>query len=368
MEENMEEINPKVFVSYSQDSVEFADKVLNLSNKLRREGINAILDQYEESPAEGWPRWMENNIESADYVLIIGSNGYLDKATGKVSIGVGRGVKWESNIIYQKLYMSDSLNTKFIPVVFDNNDLSFIPTPLQGSTYYNVSTNEGFDRLYWRLRGVTIKEKPPLGKLRALPEKERKTLFVTSMIDLKSWDQAIWRGAAFMMFYDQPPVLLLPFVNEKYAKKIFEDWIKIVGTEDKNNDIRIALVEGEVPNEETGYYVVVGNNIDEAVKRAKLQGYSPEELVILNVSRIIRANPKDNFKAFNMFKSVYKKTKCFDLMPAVVNEKNGTINPLQQYAIRKTELHFRNISDIDENDQDAILLDGNKPYKKYKSN
>ena len=153
----MEEINPKVFISYSQDSVEFADKVLNLSNKLRREGINAILDQYEESPAEGWPRWMENNIESADYVLIIGSNGYLDKATGKVSIGVGRGVKWESNIIYQKLYMSDSLNTKFIPVVFDNNDLSFIPTPLQGSTYYNVSTNEGFDRLYWRLRGVTIK-------------------------------------------------------------------------------------------------------------------------------------------------------------------------------------------------------------------
>lgn len=119
---------------------------------------------------------------------------------------------------------------------------------------------------------------------------------------------------------------------------------------------------------QTDYYVVVGNNIDEAVKRAKLQGYSPEELVILNVSRIIRANPKDNFKAFNMFKSVYKKTKCFDLMPAVVNEKNGTINPLQQYAIRKTELHFRNISDIDENDQDAILLDGNKPYKKYKSN
>ena len=55
-------------------------------------------------------------------------------------------------------------------------------------------------------------------------------------------------------------------------------------------------------------------------------------------------------------------------MPAVVNEKNDTIKPLQQYAIRKTELHFRNISDIDENDQDAILLDGNKPYKKYKSN
>ena len=118
----------------------------------------------------------------------------------------------------------------------------------------------------------------------------------------------------------------------------------------------MLLVEGE---EEKGYYVVVGNDIDEAVKRAKLQGYSPEELVILNVSRIIRAN---------MFKSFYQKMNFFDLMPAVVNEKNGTIKPLQRYAIRKTKLYFRNISDIDENDQDAILLDGNKPYKKYKPN
>lgn len=65
----------------------------------------------------------------------------------------------------------------------------------------------------------------------------------------------------------------------------------------------------------------MGNDIDEAVKRAKLQGYSPEELVILNVSRIIRANPKDNFEAFNMFKSFYQKMNCFGLMPAVVNEK-----------------------------------------------
>ena len=238
----MEEKNPKVFISYSQDSVDFADKVLNFSNKLRQEGIDAILDQYEEAPPEGWPRWMETNIEESDYVLIIGSSGYLDKTTGKVGLGVGRGVKWESNLIYQKLYESDTLNPKFIPVVFDNDDLKFIPLPLRGSTYYNVSSDKGFDKLYWRLRGVSTKQKPPLGKLRPLPEKERKTLYVTSMIDIDTWDKATWRGAAFFMFEDEPPILLLPFINEEYAKKIFEDWISIVGTEDKNNDIRVALV------------------------------------------------------------------------------------------------------------------------------
>ena len=49
----MEEKNPIVFISYSQDSMAFADRVLEFSNKLRSEGIDTILDQYEESPAEG---------------------------------------------------------------------------------------------------------------------------------------------------------------------------------------------------------------------------------------------------------------------------------------------------------------------------
>ncbi len=119
MDENK---NPVVFISYSQDTVPFADKVLSLSNRLRSEGIDAILDQYEEAPAEGWPRWMENNIDSANYVIVIGSKGYYDKIYGNVEQGKGRGVKWEGNLIYQKLYMSDSINEKFIPVVFDEID------------------------------------------------------------------------------------------------------------------------------------------------------------------------------------------------------------------------------------------------------
>lgn len=360
------EKNPIVFISYSQDTVAFADKVLSLSNRLRSEGIDAILDQYEEAPAEGWPRWMENNLDRADYVIIIGSKGYYDKIYGNIEEGKGQGVKWEGNLIYQKLYMSDSKNTKFVPVVFDETDLKYIPTPLQGSTYYNVSNNNGFDKLYWRLRGITTKEKPPLGKLRPLPEKERKTLFVTSFIDIETWDKAIWRGAGFYVGFLPLPTLLLPFIKEKYAVKIFEDWIATIGKVDKNEDIRIALVEGDVPGEAPGYYVVVGNNIDEAVKRAEKNGASIDELMILNVSRIIRANPQDNFKNFNYFKEVYKKYGEYILMPAVYNEQTGQITPLTKYGIHKKQLLYRNIADITENDQDAILLQKNKPFKPYK--
>lgn len=126
---------------------------------------------------------MENNINLSDFVFVVGSLGYNKKIYGQVEQGKGRGVKWEGNIIYQKLYMTDTINNKYIPVVFEEKDLEFIPTPLQSSTYYNVSTEAGFNKLYWWLRGVTTREKPPLGKLRPLPEKERKTLFISSIID-----------------------------------------------------------------------------------------------------------------------------------------------------------------------------------------
>lgn len=61
--------NPIVFISYSQDSLSFADQVLSFANKLRREGIDAILDQYEEAPSEGWPRWMERCIGGGIRIL-----------------------------------------------------------------------------------------------------------------------------------------------------------------------------------------------------------------------------------------------------------------------------------------------------------
>lgn len=362
-----QEKNPVVFISYSQDSVAFADKVLCFSNQLRSEGIDAILDQYEESPAEGWPRWMENSINRADYVIAIGSKGYYEKIYEQAAKGHGRGAKWEGNLIYQKLYMSDTINTKFIPVVFDEKDVNYIPTPLQGSTYYDVSNKTGFDKLYWRLRGVTTKERPPLGKLRALPEKRRRTLFFTSMIDVETWDKAIWRGAGFILGYTSLPTLLLLFVNEQYATKIFQDWIAEIGDNDKNDDIRIALVEGDVPGESAGYYIVIGTNLDEAIKRAERNGLPVDEIFIMNVTRFIRANPTDNFKCYNLFKEAYENAHEYFLMPAVIEEQTGQIKPIPSCQIHKRSLIYRNINDITEDDEDAILLCKDKPYRKNKT-
>ena len=108
----------KVFISYSHDSPQHADRVLALADRLIEQGIECIIDQYEESPAEGWPLWMERHIETADYILVVCTEIYNRRAKREEPTGVGRGVKWESVLIYQDLYDADSPNTRYIPVPF----------------------------------------------------------------------------------------------------------------------------------------------------------------------------------------------------------------------------------------------------------
>jgi len=98
----------EVFISYSHDSVDYIKKVLTLSNQLRSEGIDCVLDQYESSPPEGWPRWMDSKIRNAKYVLLVCTETYYKRVMGEEEEGTGLGVKWEGNLIYQHFYDTGS--------------------------------------------------------------------------------------------------------------------------------------------------------------------------------------------------------------------------------------------------------------------
>lgn len=50
---------PKVFISYSHDSIKHKQWVLNLATRLRNNGIDAILDQFELKPGDDIPHFME---------------------------------------------------------------------------------------------------------------------------------------------------------------------------------------------------------------------------------------------------------------------------------------------------------------------
>ena len=131
---------PTVFISYSHDSQEHADRVLELSDHLRADGIDCILDQYQDSPPEGFPRWMDRHIRDADFVLMICTPTYYRRVMGEEEPGKGHGVVFESTLIYQYIYNEGTSNTRFIPVLLERGDASAIPVPWQGVKKYRPDT------------------------------------------------------------------------------------------------------------------------------------------------------------------------------------------------------------------------------------
>jgi WD40 repeat protein len=164
--------HPKVFISYSHDSPEHVDRVLSFSNRLRKDGIDCILDQYEPAPSEGWPRWTEKQVLHADFVLLVCTETYYKRVTGEEKPGVGRGVRWEGNLIYNDLYQNDSINFKFIPVLFQDCHDKYIPLSLKSFTYYWIDSDDDYNGLYRHLTNQFPK-KPGLGKLKQLPPLKR---------------------------------------------------------------------------------------------------------------------------------------------------------------------------------------------------
>lgn len=165
---------PKVFISYSHDDEQHEQRVLALAQRLRDEGIDAELDQYEFTPPEGWPMWCNRKIEEADFVLLVCTEIYKRRVDGKDLPGHGHGVMWEAKIICQFVYDNGSANTKFITVLFADSTVDQVPVPLRGVTRYSLDDERAYDKLYRHLTNQPLVTKPALGQLRPLPPKEPK--------------------------------------------------------------------------------------------------------------------------------------------------------------------------------------------------
>jgi hypothetical protein len=166
---------PRVFISYSHDSLERRDRVLQLADRLRADGIDAVIDQYIQTPPEGWPAWCAAQIDAADFVLMVCTEIFLRRVTRKEEPGVGRGVLWEGRLINQHLYDEGSVTTKFIPVLLADGSDAHIPLPVKGGTIYWVETPEGYESLLRLLTDQPLTPMPPLGTRKSLPARERRT-------------------------------------------------------------------------------------------------------------------------------------------------------------------------------------------------
>lgn len=166
----------RVFISYSHDRDVWREKVNDpeyhrqrvrgLAEYLRNGGVDCVFDQQIDSPDEGWPQWMINEIEEAEFVLVVITETYNKRFRGKEAPGRGLGSRWEGAIITQEIYDNGGRNRKFIPVLFDQEDMTHIPIPLKGATWYNVSDDTSREELYFRLTKQPGYVPNPLGPVR----------------------------------------------------------------------------------------------------------------------------------------------------------------------------------------------------------
>ena len=136
---------------------------------------------------------MDKKIRESKYVVMLCTEAYFKRVMGEEEHGKGLGVRWEGNLIYQHLYNAGTINHRFVPVIFAHEHSNFIPVPVQGSTFYDLSIASAYDDLYLRLTDQPKVKKPELGKRRALPKRNVKTnpaMFLSMPIDVDLWNEA----------------------------------------------------------------------------------------------------------------------------------------------------------------------------------
>jgi hypothetical protein len=154
-----------VFISYSWDSENHKEWVLQLANDLIvKGGIEIFLDQYELSAGRELTHFMEKSIEKSDKVLIILTPMYKKKADDRTG-----GVGFEYSMISQGLFEVQSKNNKFIPILKDGSLNESAPTYLKSKIYHSMQNKKTYHPdLFALIRLIYEKHKlvkPALGNI-----------------------------------------------------------------------------------------------------------------------------------------------------------------------------------------------------------
>ena len=122
-----EEMNRKVFITYSHDSRRHKEKVRRIANHLKSAGFTVFLDESEKA-GRNMAQFMQKKIAEADAVILVGTREYKKKAEQEPLRG---GVSYEANLL-NWLTMSGQ-GDKIIPVCLDRVWEAGVPVAFQSN-------------------------------------------------------------------------------------------------------------------------------------------------------------------------------------------------------------------------------------------
>ncbi|MEV0430026.1 toll/interleukin-1 receptor domain-containing protein [Micromonospora sp. NPDC050495] len=168
----------RVLISYAHGDPAHEEDVRRLWTLLRAEGVDARLDVAAASQRQFWPQWMSEQIRLARLVIVVGTLTYRERAEGRTTGPVGRGVRWEARQLQELLYADVEEGTrKIVPVLLPGGEETDLPDWLHpmGGTTYRIATlsPSGVEELLRLLTNQPLDSDPPLGTVRPLPPRPR---------------------------------------------------------------------------------------------------------------------------------------------------------------------------------------------------
>ena len=165
---------PEAFVSYSWDDEDHKRWVANLATKLRSDGVDVTLDQWDMVLGDQLTSFMEKEIRDNNYVLIICTPNYRMKSNQRKG-----GVGYEGDIMTAEV-LTGGNHRKFIPILARGSWAESAPSWLKGKVYVDLGTEEKTEMNYSDLTATLHGTRPAAPPLRMRSRNSRRTQSVHS--------------------------------------------------------------------------------------------------------------------------------------------------------------------------------------------
>jgi len=152
--------SPKVFVSYSWDDEPHKSWTRDFATRLRTDGVDVTIDQWNVVPGDRLPHFMEQAIRENSYVLIVCTPKYKSKSDNRQG-----GVGYEGDIMTAEVYAKGN-HRKYIPILRSGDWTTAIPSWLSGKYSIDLSATPFSEDQYRDLLATLHNlrdQAPPLG-------------------------------------------------------------------------------------------------------------------------------------------------------------------------------------------------------------
>jgi formylglycine-generating enzyme required for sulfatase activity len=144
---------PKVFISYAWED-DIKAWVLDFATRLRSDGVNAILDQWETVPGDQLTEFMEKSVRESDFVVFVCTPTYKRKSNRRKG-----GVGYEGSIITGEVFAKNN-HRKFIPVLRKGKWASAAPSWATAKLFIDLRNDPYNEICYQQLLNTLFGKSP----------------------------------------------------------------------------------------------------------------------------------------------------------------------------------------------------------------